>query len=369
MKKHILLVSVLLPLFSLPQATLALDYRKIQTPAKQIIHLLEVNPKHFEIKAVHAGQGAFGRQPLNELAKQHGALAAINGGFFKGGNPLVNGLPAGILKIQGQWYGIAYQTRAAIGWSAKTPACIDRIQTKTHVYMDHKKWPVQAMNQPPSDRKSILYSDAYTQSIALPENVYGLTLQNHRLQTIQLGGPLTVPKGAYVYTLPKRKAFKRPVEVGQEATVHIEAKPYFLKENYLHWQQADNIVGGAPMLIENGKIIKNFSAEKLRGIFVKERYARTAVGLLKNGHWLLVVVEQSAVTNSPGMSIPELAVFMKNKGCEYALNLDGGNSSTFYMNQKVMNHPDGEEIEDEYESSPNYRPIADAILVFAKNKK
>ena len=119
------------------------------------------------------------------------------------------------------------------------------------------------------------------------------------------------------------------------------------------------------MLIERGKIIKNFSVEKLKGIFVKERYARTAVGLLKNGHWLLVVVEQSAITNSPGMSIPELAAFMKNRGCEYALNLDGGNSSTFYMHQKVINHPDGEEIEDEYQS-PGYRPIADAILVLPK---
>jgi exopolysaccharide biosynthesis protein len=44
------------------------------------------------------------------------------------------------------------------------------------------------------------------------------------------------------------------------------------------------------------------------------------------------------------MTLPELADFMHKLGCTEAMNLDGGGSTTFWLNGKVMNSPsDGHE--------------------------
>ena len=41
---------------------------------------------------------------------------------------------------------------------------------------------------------------------------------------------------------------------------------------------------------------------------------------------------------SVGMTLKELAVLMKNLGCDYAMNFDGGSSSAMYVKGKVANH-------------------------------
>jgi len=82
------------------------------------------------------------------------------------------------------------------------------------------------------------------------------------------------------------------------------------------------------------------------------------------GDWIFVVVEQNTLTRSPGMTIPELSTFMQQLGCHQALNLDGGGSSTFYVNNTVINHPEGDE--DEAKGIATIRPVSDAILILPK---
>ena len=43
--------------------------------------------------------------------------------------------------------------------------------------------------------------------------------------------------------------------------------------------------------------------------------------------------------NSVGAGLFELAKIMKNFECEYAMNLDGGGSSTMQINGKIVNNP------------------------------
>ncbi len=341
-----------------------LNYQTFKTPSKQVVHVLVVDPKRFTIKLVHAEECALGRATLSDIARKHGAKAAINGGFFKIGAKM-DGLAAGILKIQGQWYGLAYRDRAALGWSShKAFALVDRVQTKTRVYLNHQKSPVQWLNQPPNPHKAILYTDAYPLSVDVPANTYGLRIRDNRLISIQSAGPMKNNKGEYRYLLPKKNVPAHPVEVGHPATVSVEVIPHLGKEHYLAWQEVDSILGGTPLLVYRGRVMKNYAGEKVLSAFLKEPYARTAVGIRPNGDWVLVVVEQSALSNSPGMTIPELANLMRNQACEYALNLDGGGSSTLYMNHKILNHPDADAAEDE-DSAPrtSFRPIGDAILI------
>jgi exopolysaccharide biosynthesis protein len=70
---------------------------------------------------------------------------------------------------------------------------------------------------------------------------------------------------------------------------------------------------------------------------------RTLFGQRKDGTWVLVVV-QGREMNEAGVTAKQEAELMFRLGCMNACNLDGGGSSTFILNNHVMNYPtDGSE--------------------------
>src|SRR5690348_10666058 len=91
-----------------------------QTPIGQSVYVLDINPSETHIIAAHANDQLPGRQTLSQIAKNYEAVAGINGGFFRFTLDQ-NGFPAGILKIDDDWYGVSYRKRAAIGWRLGDP--------------------------------------------------------------------------------------------------------------------------------------------------------------------------------------------------------------------------------------------------------
>ena len=65
---------------------------------------------------------------------------------------------------------------------------------------------------------------------------------------------------------------------------------------------------------------------------------RTAIGKLAENHYVFVVSD-GRTNKSTGLTLYELANFMKELGCTEAYNLDGGGSSTMYFNGNVINNP------------------------------
>jgi hypothetical protein len=65
--------------------------------------------------------------------------------------------------------------------------------------------------------------------------------------------------------------------------------------------------------------------------------ARSAVGITREGDIILAMVAQQpeAPANS-GMTLQELADFLKNLGAEQAMNLDGGGSASFYFDGEAV---------------------------------
>ncbi|MDX2096337.1 MAG: phosphodiester glycosidase family protein [Leptolyngbyaceae cyanobacterium bins.59] len=63
--------------------------------------------------------------------------------------------------------------------------------------------------------------------------------------------------------------------------------------------------------------------------------ARSAIGLRKDGSLVMMMAAQKPGMAVPsGMSLPELAEFMKTLGVDQAMNLDGGSSTSFYYQGK-----------------------------------
>lgn len=99
-------------------------------------------------------------------------------------------------------------------------------------------------------------------------------------------------------------------------------------------------ISGGSVLVQDGRRVPlqvpRTLDYKFRSVF--ERHPRSAVGA--NGrHIFFVQVDGRQPRLSMGMTLTELADYMLKLGCTLALNLDGGASSTFWLEGQVLNSP------------------------------
>ena len=93
--------------------------------------------------------------------------------------------------------------------------------------------------------------------------------------------------------------------------------------------------------------------------FVTTRHPRTALGIISKHKVILVTVDGRS-DQSAGMNLHELADLMISLGCEEAINLDGGGSTTMWLAEDgVVNMPsDNKKFDHEGE-----RPVSNIIVV------
>lgn len=258
--------------FSLANAK-EITYETIPNGYFTSIHVLTVDPNEHEIVPVKAMGDKVSRETVSTMANRYGAIAAVNGGFWK-----PDGTPSGALKIN-KWLSTPVKQRGAVGWSLHhNNAMMDRILTSCSVK--------------------------------------------------------DCPDGKPIKVLPARTS---PAE----------------------WNKFDYIVGGTPLLIQNGKPVRNVKTEQTLESFIVKRHPRTAVGIKENGDWVFVVVDSRFYGVFGGMTIKELAKFMLDLGCVEALNLDGGGSSTMVLHDEVVSQSSGSI----YENGQYVEAVSDAIII------
>jgi hypothetical protein len=121
------------------------------------------------------------------------------------------------------------------------------------------------------------------------------------------------------------------------------------------WLMQDAIAAG-PGLIANGEIHITDTAEVFFGTSIPNIHPRTAAGYTSDGDLILLVVD-GRQDESRGVDLRELAAIMKQLGCEEALNLDGGGSSTLVVNHELINRPAGGTVQ---------REVMSALVVFCE---
>lgn len=90
-----------------------------------------------------------------------------------------------------------------------------------------------------------------------------------------------------------------------------------------------------PALVQNNQINVSVNTEVGKAMASNPR---TAIGMIDTCHYVFVVSDGST-NESKGLSLYQLATFMKNIGVSTAYNLDGGGSSTLYFNGEIINYP------------------------------
>ena len=107
------------------------------------------------------------------------------------------------------------------------------------------------------------------------------------------------------------------------------------------WEKS---IEGEDIMVSGPLLILDQTDEKLdpANAFNKTRHPRTAVAITKNKRVLLITVD-GRNSNSAGMSLFELTKLMRWLNADDAINLDGGGSTTLwvnsYMGNGVVNYP------------------------------
>ena len=108
-----------------------------------------------------------------------------------------------------------------------------------------------------------------------------------------------------------------------------------------HAVTSSTLLTSGPLLIYNGKLIEQVDEK-----FNTNRHPRTAIGITDDNRLIAAVVD-GRNNQAEGMTIHEVATLMQALGCKEAMNLDGGGSSTAWVeNLGVVNYPSDNKIFD-----------------------
>jgi hypothetical protein len=356
------------------------------------LHIVEIQPGAFDGRLIStlSRKVASSHETVSMIAQRTRALVAINGGFFvtKPEDGVV-GEPAGIAVIDGRIRSEPTANRAylllpggdrpaarivtepgqalTIRWSdgLRTPLTgVDREPGVVRNCGTAGAAPIQDQTCHPADDLVAITPEAGF----MPRAAGGTALvaRDGRLVSgrppqsgeILLAG---VGTGASLLAARLRDAARAAVDLSHAALARDAARGGFA-------------VNGGPLLIHDGKIVRNDDREgwRMAGVplaranFVHDwttlRNPRTAVGVGADQRIWLVVVEgrefaerrSRTSATSVGLGIDELRAVMAHLGARDALNLDGGGSSMLVIDGVAVTKP----------SDPGgERAIGDAIIL------
>ncbi|MBR5219294.1 MAG: phosphodiester glycosidase family protein [Clostridia bacterium] len=284
----------------------------------QRINVLEVdltNPR-LSVTALYSKDGIKNLDTVSDMAKEAGAVAAVNADFF-------NFSPSSPL-------GFTVKDGEIISSPSHDPGLAVLAQdNEGNVFADYFSMQLFAV-APDGDRTQIIHINKYhsMQSVVMFTKGWGKTTpgtQNGAIELVAEKGIVTeirenmpgaeIPADGFVLaTSPEVNTFfKDNFVAGDPIEIELSITPDHKKIN--------TAVGGGTVLVRDGKIYK-FTND------VSGSHPRTAAGVSRDGDTLYLVAVDGRQTATPGMSQTQFAQLMIDLGAYNAINFDGGGSST-----------------------------------------
>ena len=336
------------------------------------INLLRLDTSLVRLDVELGMDSVVGLEKISSIATRHGAVAAINSGFFRLDSSIFAGDPAGILVLDGDLLSESLNDRVALSIENRKDTSlveIGRYRTlstlKTQGGANIK---IDGFNRERKSNEVVIYTPHFGRSTLTDYTgkefvVLGSVGHSEgRLVEARVGS--SILNGAQFIVSTNGNSSQKLMGVATKnrfANWSIDTRIERLdeKSEKISIRELD-MVGGVPQLIKNGKIDITWEQEKAAKAFAENRHPRTAVAKLKDGKFLMVTVDGRQPGVSVGMNLQELAEYLLSLGATDAMNLDGGGSTTMFLDGKVVNTPSDKEGE---------RKIGDAILVTLRNKK
>ena len=263
---------------------------------------------------------------LPQLSQPAGALVAVNGGFFN----RINQLPLGAVRHQGVWLSGPILNRGVIAWGSSGDLQFGRLRLNQTLQVNNgRRWSLMALNSGYVQKGLSLYTPAWGPRYrALSGEEEALLIRGGRVEatvdksSLQRG--IAIPKDAELVVARGRTPL--PARPGDRIQV--------TERSLSPLAQQPNVLGGGPLLMQNGNVVLNGPQEGFSPGFMSLAAPRTVVAQGPSGQWLMTL--RGAAGGDP--TLVETALVAQQLGLRDALNMDGGSSTTLVVaGRTVMN--------------------------------
>ena len=181
---------------------------------------------------------------------------------------------------------------------------------------------------------------------AFANNTYGRNITDTTSDMAEENNAVLAINGDYYgarqsgYVIRNGVVYRNQGSNGEDMVISKDGSLSFIFESdtttdSLMQKQAWQVLSFGPVLVENGQVAVSENDEV--GMAMASN-PRTAIGTVAKNHYLFVVSD-GRTSESAGLSLYELANFMKSLGATNVYNLDGGGSSTMVFQGEVVNNP------------------------------
>ncbi len=306
------------------------------------LHILRISPEAYKnrIVPVLANEGIARRETLSSMIKRRQALMGINAGYFTS-----RGDPLGTLIINRKLVSSPLYDRSVFGITDENQVVFGNPKfsgfIKTGV---NSTAPIDAINQPRRGDRIVIYTPEYAKSTLTELPGIELVLIKGKVCGIQKMNAPIPPDGIVISAGGDKSWLFNKIKLGDSIKLDYSVAP--------PWNTIKHAICGGPRLIKNGEISITYKEERFAPNIANARHPRTAIGLSVDNSLIMLVVE-GRTSQSIGMTLNELALYMKRLGIRHGINLDGGGSSTMVVKNRMVNQAsDGSE-----------RPISNGILL------
>ena len=293
-------------LFQLTDTTL------IDPPAPISIWMLRLDPARVTVRAALSNDEVMGTEVVADTAARHGAVAAVNAGFF-----LPNGDPAGVYKLAGRLVSDTRRPRGAVGITSaagKPRLLFDRLTAtvalNVHGTLGRKTIvPVDGVDTTRLRGKLMLFTPAYhDHTDTAPGGLeWAVGGRPPRVTGRSLDQRQDPDPGRWVRDVVWRRDTSRRLR-GLKRGRRVDLVPTYAPASGdpAPWSQAADVIGGAGLLVKDGREITDWSPEQFNPGFAELRHPRTMIGVARDGFIWLVTVDGRQPTFSAGMTLAEL---------------------------------------------------------------
>jgi exopolysaccharide biosynthesis protein len=284
----------------------AYQYKK-HSYNNHVVHVVTVDPHEYEISLVKAHNTVFGREHVSQIAERSGAEIAINGGFFEVGT-IYDGMPSGTHIADGIIFGLTLAEHDALIIDEHRTISMGRYHPCVVAMIEDVAVVINSVNQYVKNNEIILYTSGWGKSTLTPyagraEVVFD---DQYHLQKVLMHGNNTIPDRGFVLSFPI------------ERSLNLEKSKLYITGLYNN--RSFSAIKGIPLLLQNGRILERVMSNQALGHTLP--YARTALGIKKDGTIIVVIVEPFSTLDPKGMTLSDLKNVLVEKGQEFAQKLN-----------------------------------------------
>lgn len=311
-----------------------------------------------------------GRETISSMARRLAQqdiplLAGVNGSFGLRGDRIGRGGVIFNLHIQDwelvsipprrDWWGFPPPSpwgETSFGVTTDGEFLLDAVELNGVIHINGESLEVDCINQiPESDCAAVLYTPRFGEQ-TLTRRSYEVVLKqlelpltgryrsHFKIDAVNQRGNTTIPSNGVVLALDYHLAqeWDATFRAGGTGTLEIALTP-------TKWQRVSDGIGGNLRLLRNGKIepeLVEFHQSGGRSNYRHRNGARlnprSALGF-NDDKLFLIAVDGRQYGYSIGMTLYEMAGFLRDLGAKHAINFDGGGSSALWGLGDIVNRP------------------------------